>query len=280
MSIQYFGFWSGFYHDNENSGFRNLLQTLLASFHNITINIHSVFSYNKRLPIKAPDVLTIQYSGEPFFEPTEHFDLNLIMEPDDLDNKIVWCSLFALGSYEYNYWPLYQTPRPTPVQKRRFCAFVVTNEKAQLRNRFFEKLCRYKFVDSCGSSMNNCGFRAPFAPREYHDFLQRYKFMICFENTSKTHYITEKLYNAYLGGTIPIYWGCTNAPKWLNPKSFLYLEDGSEEAMDRLITRIIELDNDDAKYAAMYREVLVPDGIPYDMQLTTIQSKIEAIVKK
>lgn len=276
MKIEYYAFWSGFYHDiPETAKFCALFEQLFEHSPKPLVHIHSVFPENGG-PIRRDDnTLVVHYSGEPFFDPPHKFDLSLTMEPDNADTKNIWYPLFSIGSYEHNYWPLYSVPRPLNLpSKRRFCAFIVSNEKAHLRNRFFHKLCKYKHVDSCGWRMNNCGFRAPY--EGYHDFLQQFKFMICFENTSKSHYITEKLYNAYLGGTIPIYWGCSNAKTWFNSKAFLALDDdASDQAMDDLIAKIIELDNDDDKYAATHRELLLPDGdIPVDMKLSTIKQKI------
>ena len=77
--------------------------------------------------------------------------------------------------------------------------------------------------------MNNTGIIAPRDEEEYMRFLQQFKFMICFENTASPNYLSEKILNAWIGGTIPIYWGAANSIKWLNPKAFLYLEDDSDE---------------------------------------------------
>ncbi len=282
MKIEYYGFWNGFYNDIQGTArFRGLFEEIFEHSPKQTLQIHSVFPENGGPIRRDENTLVVHYSGEPFFDPPNKFDLNLTMEPDNFDPNVknVWYPLFAIGSYENNYWHKYSIPRHLQLPKRRFCAFIVSNQKAHLRNHFFQKLCKYKKVDSCGWAMNNCGFRAPY--EGYHDFLQQFKFMICFENTSKSHYITEKLYNAYLGDTIPIYWGCPNALKWFNPNAFLYLdENGSEQAMDELIAKIIELDNDDAKYAAMHREMLLPDGqIPKDMQLSTIKEKVTRLVE-
>lgn len=275
--LRYYAFWGGFYTSGApklKAFFEELLRPT-----NQSCDIHSVFHVNTK-PLRdgteGSGRVVAQYSGEPFYDFTDKFDLNLIMEPDDKAKRIVWCPLFSIGSYENNYWPRYSVPRVlTP--KKRFCAFIVSNPRAEIRNRFFEKLSEYKHVDSCGLAMNNCGFTAPFDG--YLEFLSQFKFMICFENTSSSHYITEKLHNAYLGGTIPIYWGCTNAKTWLNPNAFLQLEDDSEAGMDRLIERIIELDQDDTKYAAMHAELLLPNGeIPYEMRMETMQAKIVDIV--
>lgn len=276
--IDFYGFWSGFYASGATklkAFFYELLKDAISG--GKRVEIHSVFHVNKALIRKREGTLVTQYSGEPFYDPPERFDLNLIMEPDDKAKKIVWCPLFSIGSYENNYWPLYWTPRVLK-PKRRFCAFIVSNPRATIRNRFFEKLSAYKHVDSCGSAMNNCGFTAPF--EGYLEFLQQFKFMICFENTSSSHYITEKLHNAWLGGTIPIYWGCTNAKLWLNGKAFLQLEDDSEEAMDKLVQRIVELDQNEGEYEAMFNELLLPSKeIPLEMRMETMQKKFVEIVQ-
>lgn len=272
--FSYFGFWASFYHGGQS--LRSFLESLLA-YAKMPVEIHSVFPNNKKQHIiRGGEHTVVQFSGEPNYDDPNKFDLNLIMEPTDLSKRIVWCPLFSVGSYENNYWPLYWSPRPI-MPKTRFCAFVVSNPRAHVRNKFFHKLSQYKHIDSCGSAMNNCGFCAP---REgYLDFLQQFKFMICFENTSSSHYITEKLHNAYLGGTIPIYWGCTKANQWLNGKAFLQLEDDSDEAMDHLVQRIIELDQDYAKYMAMHKELLLPSrNIPHEMKYETMQQHVNKVV--
>lgn len=276
--VQYFGFWPGFYHEPRSSAkLRWFFDELFArqpSLESAQMEVHSVFAHNKKEVVRDQGKVVVHFSGEPHSDPPENYDLNLVMEETNVEKKIVFCPLFSIGSYEHNLWHRYWAPRLL-MPKMRFCAFVVSNPGAPVRNRFFEKLNQYKRVDSCGLAMNNCGFCAP---REgYFEFLQQFKFMICFENTSKPFYLTEKLHNAYLGGTIPIYWGCPNSQTWLNPKSFLYLEDESEEAMDRLIARIIELDNDPAKYREMHEQFMLPSGtIP---EIMTIEKMREGIAQ-
>jgi hypothetical protein len=131
-----------------------------------------------------------------------------------------------------------------------FCTFIVSNPNSKTRNTLFERLNKYKKVNSMGSYANNTGGRisAPYWSQSYFNVLREHKFMICFENTKMVTYSTEKIANPYLANTIPIYWGSENIKNIFNPDSMLYLEDETEEAMDRLISRIIELDQDDEKY--------------------------------
>jgi hypothetical protein len=52
--------------------------------------------------------------------------------------------------------------------------------------------------------------------------LSEYKFTICFENTSVINsYLDEKIFDAFLANTIPIYWGCPNIKKLIPPNTFI-----------------------------------------------------------
>lgn len=43
--------------------------------------------------------------------------------------------------------------------------------------------------------------------------MRRYKFTIAFENQSYPGYVTEKIADALMAGTVPIYWGARMFPK-------------------------------------------------------------------
>jgi len=139
--------------------------------------------------------------------------------------------------------------------KSKFCCFVVSNagrKKTQKRVEFFHRLSKYKKVDSGGAALNNIGYRIPDGVGPKWDFLRQYKFNIAFENSSVAGYTTEKLTEAMEARCLPIYWGNPRVAEEFNPKSFLnYFDFPSEEA---LIEKIIELDQDDAKYLEYLRQ--------------------------
>jgi hypothetical protein len=47
------------------------------------------------------------------------------------------------------------------------------------------------------------------------EVLEQYKFNICFENTKQPGYITEKIFDCFATGTIPIYYGATNIDEYI-----------------------------------------------------------------
>jgi hypothetical protein len=274
--IYYHSFWPDFYEETPhrwNSFFESILPK------DKTIRIHSCFYSNPYIGDGDNDDLHISYSGEPFnLVPLSDYDINLIMQPTDLSMRIVCLPLFVIESHVSNFWPLYTAPRADPSKKQHFCAFVITNPNATPRNNFFTKLSKYKFVHSCGRAMNNCGIVAPH--ENYFEFLSQFKFMICFENSPTPENLTEKLHNAYLGGTIPIHWGGDRACEWLNPAAFLQLNtSGTDEEVDALIQRIIELDTNDTSYNEVYNQPLLRDNeIPEEFTIEYLRSKINEVL--
>ena len=142
-------------------------------------------------------------------------------------------------------------------KKEKFCSFVVRNPNCARRNEFFHKLSKHKHVDSGGPLFNNIGYVLDYgdaAMKAKNNWLKDYKFNICFENSSYPGYTTEKLYEAYIGGTIPIYWGSPTIEVDFNPKAFLNWYDfGSDEA---LIEEVLMLDRNPHRYREMYLQPL------------------------
>jgi hypothetical protein len=190
----------------------------------------------------------IQYSGEPRLNLLSDYNLTLF---SDHDNKqVLDLPLFVYYIHGNNFLDqLIHRPIRTTVPSK-FCCFIVSNGGCKTRNKMFEMLNKYKKVDSYGNFANNMGtrLRHEYWSQEFRDFLSEYKFIICFENSKFGTYSTEKIVNPYLANIIPIYWSSHHIKNVFNPESMLFLEDEREETFTNLVNRVIELDNDDAKY--------------------------------
>ncbi len=154
-------------------------------------------------------------------------------------------------------WVLKTQDKPEDIlaAKTKFCAFVVGGyhpRKNHNRVAFFQKLSRYKQVDSGGRKFNNIGGPIPSGSRSKIEFLRPYKFNICYENRSLPGYATEKIFEPMVARCLPIYWGDPTINEQFNPRSFLNRADyPSDEA---LIEKVIELDQNDAKYLEYMRQ--------------------------
>ena len=223
----------------------------------------------------------VVFSGEPYnLLLSNNEGINIIMNKVTAEN-VIPMHLFSISAYERNKWSNLQTSRQIRNTPSKFCAFCVGNGRIGTRNNFMINLSNtYKKVDSCGGFMNNIGYTAPQGDIPYWNFLSQYKFNICFENTKQENYITEKLFNAYMGGSIPIYWGTSQVLEWFNPKAFLYLENDTPEDVEKLFEQIKILDNDNELYMKMLNEPLLIGEIPHDMNIDVWKNKINTCVSK
>lgn len=56
--------------------------------------------------------------------------------------------------------------------------------------------------------------------------LKNYKFCICYENMKNVEgYITEKIFDVFISGTVPIYWGAKNITQFIPKKCFISRQD-------------------------------------------------------
>ena len=88
--------------------------------------------------------------------------------------------------------------------------------------------------------------------------LRRYKFVICCENSfvfpmnplstriqyqglddSDNIYITEKIFNCFMAGTIPVYIGSTKIHNFINPESFILLSEFTDKAIIECVRKMI-----------------------------------------
>jgi hypothetical protein len=64
-------------------------------------------------------------------------------------------------------------------------------------------------------------YRGEIAPLAKIDVLGKYKFSLCYENTSFPGYITEKIFDCFAAGCIPIYLGAPDAAEAIPPDCFI-----------------------------------------------------------
>lgn len=81
-----------------------------------------------------------------------------------------------------------------------------------------------------------------------------YKFHLCIENYQSSHYWTEKLSDAYLGWSIPIYHGLTKVREAFDPSTFCEIDISDPEATYRRIMDFMERHRDTDVSALLARQ--------------------------
>lgn len=147
--------------------------------------------------------------------------------------------------------------------KKYFACFLVSNagehkdflgrnfEGCRLRNRMFHKLSLYKKVHSGGKYLNTEGKLIP--RNKTQQWLSECKFVIAYENgISYPGYVTEKPFQAYYAGAIPIYHAHPSFVKDVNPAAVIYGGDFANE--DAMVEYIKKVDQDDDLYCKIWSQ--------------------------
>lgn len=181
------------------------------------------------------------------FDTTNHFRLPLYVLVDWMLDK-------KMGVYD-DY--VSQRTRMDITKKSEFCGFVQSNPNCVFRNEFYHKLSQYKQITSAGPLFNNTGYVLPRGDDgiiKKLDFYQTCKFSLCFENGQHPGYATEKLYEGWLGGTIPIYWGSSTVALDFNKDAFINWHDFKND--EECIQYIKHVDKHSPAYESIYENGL------------------------
>ena len=148
-------------------------------------------------------------------------------------------------------------------KRRKFCAALISNNISTdgFRLKFINELNKYKKIDMGGQVNNNIEKTI----ENKIDFLESYKFSIAMENSEGDGYISEKIYDSFLAGTIPIYYGDYMVDEYINPKAYILIK--GEKDMYKKIEYIKQIDNNDEIYNNLLKEkVLLDNNIVIDTE--------------
>jgi alpha(1,3/1,4) fucosyltransferase len=133
-------------------------------------------------------------------------------------------------------------------QAPEFCAFLAANPHSPFRNALFEQLSRHRFVHAGGAVFNNAPGPAPRDAGHWRqskiEWLSAFRFTIAAENDAYPGYTTEKLVDAFLAGSVPIYWGDPLVDCDFNPAAFL--DVGAFGTVSRTVDAVLAVDDDAA----------------------------------
>lgn len=201
------------------------------------------------------DCVKIFYTGECIVPDFNLCDYAIAFDDLTFGDRYIRVPLYELFQYGRRYRTLLDNSFKRIENKTAFCGFVVSNDQGMPeREIMFELLSKYKKVDSGGKYKNNVG--GPI--KDKLEFDRQHKFSIVFENCVHPNYTTEKIVDAFIADTIPIYYGNPEIGKEFNTKAFINVHDFS--SFDEVVNRIIEIDNNIELYNAIKKEPLLTGG--------------------
>lgn len=124
--------------------------------------------------------------------------------------------------------------------KKEFCNFIYSNKNGNpIRKEFFDELSKYKNIISAGKFLNNTGY----AIKNKIEIQKQCKFTIAFENEKYPGYSTEKIIDAFIARTIPVYWGDEIIGNNINSKAFINCNTSKD--IPDVIRQIEQIDKND-----------------------------------
>jgi hypothetical protein len=270
MRVQFLDFWPNFNTTN------NVILDHIRKYREVEVVVSnpdmivcSIFGRSS-LALNKPKILIIGECIQLSHDALKQPGLILILTTTSLNHPKAYT--YPWGNW---YHPINHIWAPSTKPKTRFCAFVISNPRCEIRNNIFLAINSYKKVDSAGRALNNVGYQAPGAiddsrghgtNREFIDWLSQYKFYICCENRSHPGYHTEKIMNAYLANCVPIYWGADTIFSLHTAESMVYVRN-----MVDAVREIRELDTNAHVYkrkqeANPYKEPLESPNSPYNYE--------------
>ena len=176
------------------------------------------------------------------------------------------------NAHNHGYEPLIDItsltkPRKLDWQdKTEFCAMVAGNPEG-LRVNLYNSISRYKPVHGYGNMFGRALRDSKF------DLLKNYKFCLCPENSVYDGYVTEKLIDAYAGGTIPIYSGTMSVDCDFHEGA--YLNYMNTKDMDWFVTTIQAIDESKEIYEDMYNRPLLWEAPSLDNAIAFVRSIVK-----
>lgn len=83
------------------------------------------------------------------------------------------------------------------------------------RTRYVAELMKHASVHAYGPCLRNRTIADDRGAETKRDIISRYKFTIAFENAVDRDYVTEKVFDALIAGSVPLYYGAENVDEYL-----------------------------------------------------------------
>ncbi|WP_245465616.1 glycosyltransferase family 10 [Mesorhizobium sp. M6A.T.Ce.TU.016.01.1.1] len=153
-----------------------------------------------------------------------HFDFTMSHER----SSEIWCPYLPNS----RWW---DAVRAKPIGAKTEAAPVVAFQSAPLnysgRLDLLKSLAEHIKIDSYGRYFRNSTVEGPDRGRKTKiETVSRYKFCLALENSTETDYVTEKLFDAFDAGSVPIYLGTSNVHEFAPPGSYINAADFSSYA--------------------------------------------------
>ena len=182
-----------------------------------------------------------------FFLPRYKVNANIslmIVEPDSIHNHYLKLSKYFYwrfykiltknkqllnilnnGSFFYLGSTFLRKIDKIDIQKNNLASLIASSQNKLKGHKLRHKIAKYIKNNELNIAVIGRGYK-PFENKE--DGLKSFRYSIVIENSSEQDYFTEKVVDACLLETIPIYWGAPNISKYFDIRGFIVCNSSDE----------------------------------------------------
>ena len=138
--------------------------------------------------------------------------------------------------------------------KKYECVLINSHDMWNTRTPIYNLLKGVLDIKCAGKWNRNTDELQTVYNNDKHKYVREFKFNICPENVNRFGYVTEKIFDAFRAGSIPIYYGSDNRPEpgIINPSAVLFFDPNSDN--QELVKEVKRLKSDDAYYDKFMRQ--------------------------
>jgi hypothetical protein len=137
---------------------------------------------------------------------------------------------------------------------------VVASNPEQIRTYFVSRISQYEKISIFGKLGNELSNK--------DSVLKNFNFNVCFENDLYPGYVTEKAFEAYISGCVPI-WRGIDAGGFFNKEAIIDVTDLNIESA---IEKVMEISKDQERLHEMRKEPLLKKTIPIQELIRDLQT--------
>ena len=149
-------------------------------------------------------------------------------------------------------------------EKSRECVLINKHDPAGTRELVYNGIKDILDVKLAGQWRNNTRELWDDFGNDKEAYLRTFKFNICAENNNTKDYVTEKIFDAFIAGCIPLYYGALNDPEpgLINREAVIFWNTEGKNTENR--EKILELKNNESFYREFIsRPKLLPAAADY-----------------
>lgn len=207
------------------------------------VNFFSIFSKNKFHVKMSPAKVKVFFTGEDVDVRYTAFkdycvndcDLSLgFSYEDEFENTAIYlryplwiCYYFAYTEDKDKIREQVKMFNDAKSNASRFACLVASHDDQGMRQKMCDMISKIAPISCCGNFLHNDDS----LKKEFGDdkiaYLKNFMFNLCPENVSVKGYVTEKIFQSFLGVCIPIYFGSNGVPEpdVINQKAVICLSE-------------------------------------------------------